>query len=191
VTSAACRSPPAALTERGRSRGCSVCMTGMREGEDAACDTTSGGAGSPEEVPAPTAAAVRSCAHDAWAPLLREHTYRSESIDLPQARRGGGAAAAALRVQLLLTHAATHAAQDFVAYLLADGVHLRANSNAARARLRARRAARLYASSQKRTSNCRARRQAHCARLRPASCRHAPLLTHWTRTTARSPPTTS
>jgi hypothetical protein len=37
-------------------------------------------------VPAPTVAAVRSCAHDAWAPLLREHTFASETVDLPEAR---------------------------------------------------------------------------------------------------------
>ena len=39
-----------------------------------------------EAVPAPSAALVRSCAHDAWAPLLREHAHRSESIPLPPVR---------------------------------------------------------------------------------------------------------
>jgi hypothetical protein len=39
-----------------------------------------------EVVPAPSAALVRSCAHDAWAPLLREHAHRSESIPLPPVR---------------------------------------------------------------------------------------------------------
>jgi hypothetical protein len=42
-----------------------------------------------EEVPAPSASLVRSCAHDAWAPLLREHAHRSESIALPPVRRSG------------------------------------------------------------------------------------------------------
>ena len=76
-----------------------------------------------EVVPAPSAALVRSCAHDAWAPLLRDHAHRSETIPLPPVRLGARCADA---------RRLTRAAQAFVEYLLADGVQLRSDSGAVR-----------------------------------------------------------
>ena len=65
---------------------CRVCATpaempGVREAEGAAADSSSA-----DVVPAATACAVRSCAHDAWEPLLREHAFRNVTVELPQAR---------------------------------------------------------------------------------------------------------
>ena len=113
-------------------------MPGVREVAEAAADRTA------DVVPAPTAALVRSCAHDAWAPLLREHAYRSETVDLPQARALARRRRAASkpgrtrsgRRDTSNIRRCVEAHQEFVDYLLADGVQLRSNSTAVRARMR-------------------------------------------------------
>jgi hypothetical protein len=71
-------------------------MPGAAVVRDVECAPDASEDAAAELVPAPTAAAVRACSHDAWAPLFREHTYSSEAIDLPPARRCARAPRSAL-----------------------------------------------------------------------------------------------
>lgn len=57
-------------------------MPGVREENGEAAVQSS-----EECVPSVSAAAVRSCAHDAWWPLFRNHAHRSDTVALPQARQ--------------------------------------------------------------------------------------------------------
>ena len=98
------------------------------DSEDAESMLAPNDSGSAEFVPAPSAALVRDCAHDAWAPRLRAHTYCSETVEMSQVC----AKCCAWVSGALHRDARACPGQEFVSYLLEDGVRLASDSAAVR-----------------------------------------------------------